>query len=550
MQAEVPILRGLGFEVYVPKVFTPATHHRSSAVSYDYDESLTIPAHVLEVLNRTDFYTAGLDDEVVDYINEYFDVTFFIVLESLHINAMRYFRGPLVMRIFGVVKPQTYYEQLGLWGRGGVELLDAVRDRFWFGACYPTLAAIEPPLLAEHDVYLPIALPSSFIERHAGTWRGGQAQILFVCPDINIDAAIRKTYEDFKRVYGDLPHVIVGRQSTPVDDPHVRGFVSDEEFIELAQTSAVMVYTSHEPRMMQYPPVEAAVIGLPVVFYRESLLGALLETPPAGAVGDDREGRRLVERLIAGEPSLSESIASDQQRIATVFSEGWAESVWAKHLLSSGLMSAIEAPNSGDNLRDLDTNDSVRFVAPGLLIAPEEPLDATPLTEGVAFRHVNLSTAFAGTHGLGHAEHWGRWVHGDRAVFRLAEPVSGLLEVEIRGGTVPENFGDRIAVDLGAARGHVAFDTWIAPGRSKRVALRVDDATDLLTLTAPVVFDDAGYRLISFGISTLRIRPLPSAVFRASRTAVDAGERGLRRIARAIRLRRMVNLIRSVGGRA
>jgi hypothetical protein len=531
MKAEVPILRSLGFEVYVPKIFTPAEHHRSSGVSFDYDDSLTIPPHVLEALNATDFYVDGaLSDEVIEYINEYFGAAFFIALEALHVNMLRHYRGPLIMRAFGVVEPQTYLKALWLWGGDAVELVDAARDRFWFGACYPPLAEVEPPLLAERNVYLPLALPDSFGEAHADTWTGRERQILFVCPDINLEPTSRATYEHFKRVYGDLPHVIVGRQFVPVDDPHVRGFVTNEELVELMQTSSVMIYTSHEPRMMQYPPVEAAVIGLPVIFYRDSLLGSLLPHPPRGGIADDREARHLVDLILGGDAATIDGIRADQRGIAEVFSEDWCQRIWSENLRSSGILAAIDAPHGSEGLESLDTLDPDWFVARERLLVPDQPVDSTPLEQGIAMNRVNLSDRLVGTHGLGNAEDWGRWVHDTTAVFRLAEPVSGSLELEIVGGAVGPVFHKPIRVRLGDADGILYLSEWILPGTRARVPLRVNEPATLLTITAPEIEVSAGRVPISIGIGRLRLRRRPSLPYRVARRGAEVLLRASRRL--------------------
>ena len=66
MDAEVPLLLELGFEVFVPKKF-PKGSEFVSCVSKDiYDPSLTIPPEDLALLNTVDFYDDLFSDEVID----------------------------------------------------------------------------------------------------------------------------------------------------------------------------------------------------------------------------------------------------------------------------------------------------------------------------------------------------------------------------------------------------------------------------------------------------------------------------------------------------
>ena len=57
MQSEVPILRSLGWEVFIPKVIpTHDSSYRSAAVSYEFDATLSIPEPELRILNAIPFY--------------------------------------------------------------------------------------------------------------------------------------------------------------------------------------------------------------------------------------------------------------------------------------------------------------------------------------------------------------------------------------------------------------------------------------------------------------------------------------------------------------
>ena len=56
MPAEVPILRSLGWEVFVPKVVPDHDPgFRSAAITWEYDAALGLPRTALAVLNRHNF---------------------------------------------------------------------------------------------------------------------------------------------------------------------------------------------------------------------------------------------------------------------------------------------------------------------------------------------------------------------------------------------------------------------------------------------------------------------------------------------------------------
>jgi hypothetical protein len=272
--------------------------------------------------------------------------------------------------------------------------------------------------------------------------------------------------------------------------------------------------------------VEAAVIGLPVVYYRESLLGSLVQT--VGAVADDEEGRPLIARLLAGDEELVERITSGQAAIAARFSERWCEAVWAEQLDRSGIGAAIEAASRGRDLTGFDVVDPTRFVPREELVVPGEPVDATPLRDGIDLSRINLSTALAGTHGLGEPEAWGRWVHGRTAVFLLAEPLTGDVEIQLIGGVTEENRGRPLQVQLGDATGELRLDTWIDAPTTTRTVLRVPSPASVLQITAPIVFRADGGRDLSIGITQILLRPRPSVAARVLRRARERLLRGLR----------------------
>jgi hypothetical protein len=549
MQAEVPILLRLGYEVFVPKVIPERLPMRSSIVTHEYDGSLTIPADVLERLNATDFYTEGaISDQVNADMNEYFGAAFFIVYDGLHINMLRNFRGALLHRAFGHVEHERYYRVLQWLGRGGAELITAAKDRFWFAESYDNLALVEPPLFSNQAAYLPLALSETFIEEHTDTWTGGDRNILLVAPDINMDANSRRPYDRFKALYGDLPHTIAGRQHVPVDDPHVIGFVSDDELMELTRRSAVMVSVSREPRHVYYSPIEAAIVGLPVVFYRNSLLGSLLpEGTTAGSAIDDASARALVERLLDGDADEIARIRSEQHAITEKFSEAWCEAVWAENLERLGINELMRTPpRPEDDLRDLDPTDPANFVPPELRFRPED-MSAGPVLPRVAtvdFREVDLSPDVYGTSMLDAPEEWGAWVRGRTVHLRLTRPVSGWVDVWVRGGAISENFGRPLSVRFGSARGSLELNTWVKTPSLIRLTLRLPEPADVLTLTAQESVTDVIDRELAFGLTELWVEQSTPAAGAAAaarqaalRTARRVGRRmpsGLRRAAKRV----------------
>ena len=74
MGAEVPILRSLGYEVFIPKLVPDDPQYRSSAVSYEYDAGLRLAPATLAVLNRHRFYERPWPPTVASIVNDHFEI--------------------------------------------------------------------------------------------------------------------------------------------------------------------------------------------------------------------------------------------------------------------------------------------------------------------------------------------------------------------------------------------------------------------------------------------------------------------------------------------
>src|SRR2546430_3001171 len=113
MSGEVPLLRSLGFEVFVPKVVpTHDRAFRSAGVTDDYDTALDLAPAALRVLNHENFFERCWAPTVTQIINGYFDVIvchFTYYTTPLREAALK-FQGLLIARAFGREHPLTYGE--------------------------------------------------------------------------------------------------------------------------------------------------------------------------------------------------------------------------------------------------------------------------------------------------------------------------------------------------------------------------------------------------------------------------------------------------------
>ncbi len=326
--AEVPVLKSLGCEVWTQKAFPDTAAYRSCRADMSWDSDLTLPSDELALLNGFDFYTQPITNTIADILNRRFDL---VVIDGFALKAreaLTRFKGPVLMRAFGIAHPNSYTGVFFLHHVPG--LAAAIRSnygRFHFGAFYEPVIPHEAAILANRGFHLPITLPAEAWARE-GTWTGGDPSVFFVCPGINSHPECRNIYDDFKAHFGNLPHVIAGRQTTPVDDPRVRGFMDAGEYAERFRTAALMFYHSTEPRHLHYHPVEAMATGMPVVYMRGGLLERFDTGCQAGACASFAEAREKAERILAGDTGLVERIRESQKTVLAqwrpeVARQGW-----------------------------------------------------------------------------------------------------------------------------------------------------------------------------------------------------------------------------------
>ena len=341
LPAEVPILRSLGWEVFVAKIVPDHDPgFRSSGVAYDYDADLSLPGTALQVLNRHDFYERSWSPTVTGIINTYFQafvtqLTWYVTPLS---EAARKFPGRIIVRAFGRETPRTYteYATSELYPT----LLSDVRslgERFTFGQGYDNLAEIEAPELRDRARTIAVPLPASFFE-HRDQWRGGGSHAVFLCPAIAPGTYYGDIYERIKHYFGGLPHVIFGRQNAEIPDPAVLPYLTDAELVELYRTAPVFCYPQTEPRHIHYSPLEAVVVGTPTLYLRGALMDTLLARADLpGACADAAEMAAKARRLIEGDVGLAEAIRATQGRVLDTFDADLARRQWASVLPDTDL---------------------------------------------------------------------------------------------------------------------------------------------------------------------------------------------------------------------
>jgi hypothetical protein len=469
MPYEVKLMLELGYEVFTPKVIPTAASFRSGSIDFSYDSSLTIPKRVLERLNRFNFYEEVWPADIVTLVNRYFGTVFVIPYAKQVPEAVRKFEGQIMFRAFGLDNSQTYHNVLQvLYGEGILAEIAALGERFWFAGGYEQLVEVEPPLIAQRDVFLPLGVPESFW-RTANTYVGSDRRILFVCPNCVTNPYYSAVYQDFKRQFGDLPHVIVGAQDVPVDDPHMAGFVSDEELMRLYRDSAVIYYHSTERRHVHYSPIEAAINGMPVVYFVDSLLGRMTPEITLGRCETFEEARATIERILAGDKEFITELCRQQRALAYKFSHEYCRDAWSTNLRERGFEAALAPQTPAATYWREVKRILLRPIAKGLSTIPPRGLPPKPprellttdetdladlrtITDGIDFSEAKYPYFVADVSGVSFPEPTGRWSDGDTVLISLNDPLPRRFTLEIVGGAYGQNVNAPVTVKIGRTK--------------------------------------------------------------------------------------------------
>lgn len=501
--AEVEFLRDSGLEVFTPKVI-PATGFRSGDVTYEYDDSLTIPADALEALNSFDFFSDPWTDEIRRVINAHFDMIMVMPMGESLPEALRHFDGLIVLRVFGTYAHLSYSRVLSyLYGMEMLDLLVKRADDFVFGQAYANLSEVEPAYFRGRTITLPITLP-----RHPNLdlplWTGNEARIATLCPDI-ADTFNSRWYLRFMEELGDLPHLVLGSQTAPIRDRNVLGRVSWDRFGRELSASRAFFYISREPRHVHYTPFEAAQIGEPVVFFDDSLFGDLCTGVEAGRIRHWSEGRELLLDLLHSDPEVSRALHAQQQPMATALA--WANHVddWRKALLQ---LSTWREHGPAFGVAPQSSSEVLRYAEAGSSTGGASGQASVIQHLSFVARDEALPEWLTTVVGLDEPELWGRWSTHEVVTIMFASPIEGLVRVSVDGMPFDEHVGRDLTVRIGDE----AKSARVGAGMAKTpFVLRVNEPTDRVELAFPVSSERiGGQRHLGFALARVEITIAPA----------------------------------------
>lgn len=271
---EVPILISKGYGVFLVKK-NSFEHVPTSLAERDheqYDNFLLLDPLEIRILNQIQWYKNDpLNDKVMNILNSHFKMIFITLLTSgpLLNQLIEQFNGTILYRFFGRESNNSYYKLISDY------ISPKVKYIFSYPEVYQHEKMISPHYNEDNSYVIPLGLPNKFVITYLNTYRPVNNRLCFICSKIGRNPYYTAIYQRFIKELAMYPYIIVGRDNT-VENPNLKNNLDNMVYLKEVTQSKLLYYHSLEPRHLHYHPLEAIIMGIPVIFHSQSLLSSYL----------------------------------------------------------------------------------------------------------------------------------------------------------------------------------------------------------------------------------------------------------------------------------
>jgi glycosyltransferase involved in cell wall biosynthesis len=354
VKTELPALRNLGYEVYRP-TYLSNVYDQSAILDPDENPS-TLPESIIQTLNQTNFFYDKLSKEIADLINEYFDICIVTISPNWLKNVALVFKGKLIFRTYG--QPYlitTEFDTIGLTS----ELIN--RSNFYFiphslhsiesEHSWLVKKAIEVPYWLEDDVF-----------NQEYKWSAKQTSrfIGLLCPNIE-NEYYKSHYQYLTKHFRKSRYRVFGVQKSIQPDTWVVGTLERNVLLGELKSLAGFLYTYSEKNTCYLPPIEASVMGVPILYPRGSLLSKYIGLGGPGEWETPKDANKLAQKLLDGDLEFIAELLKSQRGLRELYRKEKCLSVF-NQVLSEVIEDKI------DSTEPLSKNLIIPFFFPGNLI--------------------------------------------------------------------------------------------------------------------------------------------------------------------------------------
>jgi hypothetical protein len=161
-----------------------------------------------------------------------------------------------------------------------------------------------------------LGLSNNIINKIINTYSPINNKICFINSKINNCSYYTNIYNDFINNFKEYDYLLLGKNNN-INNINILNNLNDDEYYKKIAECKLMYYHGKEPRHLHYHPLEGIIIGIPVIFHKESLLSSYLSNS-LGKCNDIIEIKNKINRILNNDVDFIKNIIDEQNKIIPV----------------------------------------------------------------------------------------------------------------------------------------------------------------------------------------------------------------------------------------
>ena len=319
---DIPILINKGYGVLLSKKYdnldsiTHSVYNNNN--NYYYDNFVNVSYSDINKLNNIDWYDNNtITQEIINILNNHFKyIIITLLISSKLINQLiEQYNGIIVFRFFGLQKNGRYKSLLN--DRNILISKENINNKIKFLFSYPEIYEFEKSFdnyFNDKNSYITrLGLSNNLINKIINTYTPINNTICFVHSKINYYPCCTQIYNEFVNNFKNYDYLLLGRNNF-IEDKYKLDNVDDETYYKKIAECKLMYYHCKDERLLHYHPLEGIVIGIPVIFHKESLLSSYLPNS-LGRCEDIEDAKKKINRILNHDIYFMMDIINEQNKI-------------------------------------------------------------------------------------------------------------------------------------------------------------------------------------------------------------------------------------------
>lgn len=314
---EVPLLINKGYGVLINKTYKSLAIDNSlydEDKNYYYDNFINLDYNIIYRMNNIDWFnnSQNLSDNIIDLLNKHFKFIFITLLTNGNLlqQLKRQFKGLIFYRFFGMEKNLLYETVLKKnTFSNNIKYIFSYQEIFTFESDFFNIT---------NSYVIPLGLSNTFISKYNNCYNPNNNNICFICSKIGRCQYYTNIYKEFIKNFKNYEYVILGKNNNV--ELNIINNLSDKEYYLKISECKVMYYHGIEPRHLHFHPLEAMIIGIPIIFHSNSLLSKYLNNSP-GKCESIEEAKLKIDKILHNDTEFIQSIISVQNNQINIITQ-------------------------------------------------------------------------------------------------------------------------------------------------------------------------------------------------------------------------------------